>query len=73
MTPVRHEEDVEIMASILQQNGYPAGSKELQFEEAQKSKVPVLRQVTSVLRSKEWRLPCECAAQGVGMGPKKDR
>jgi hypothetical protein len=38
MTPVRHEEDVEIMASILQQNGYPAGSKELQFEEAQKSK-----------------------------------
>jgi len=36
-----HEQDVEIMAFILQQNGYPAGSKELVYEEAEKSKVPI--------------------------------
>jgi polar amino acid transport system substrate-binding protein len=36
-----HDEDVEIMAFILQQNGYPAGSKELVFEQAQKSKVAI--------------------------------
>ena len=36
-----HEDDVEVMAFILQQNGYPAGSKELAYEEAQESKVPI--------------------------------
>jgi len=36
-----HEQDVEIMAFILKQNGYPAGSKELVYEEAEKSKVPI--------------------------------
>jgi polar amino acid transport system substrate-binding protein len=36
-----HEQDVEIMAFILQQNGYPAGSHELAYEEAEKSKVPI--------------------------------
>ena len=36
-----HEEYVEIMAFILQQNGYPAGSHELVYEEAEKSKVPI--------------------------------
>jgi polar amino acid transport system substrate-binding protein len=36
-----HEQDVEIMAFVLQQNGYPAGSKELVYEEAEKSKVPI--------------------------------
>ncbi len=36
-----HEQDVEIMAFILQQNGYPAGDKELVYEEAEKSKVPI--------------------------------
>ena len=36
-----HEQDVQIMAFILQQNGYPAGSKELVYEEAEKSKVAI--------------------------------
>jgi len=36
-----HEQDVQIMAYILQQNGYPAGSKELVYEDAEKSKVPM--------------------------------
>jgi polar amino acid transport system substrate-binding protein len=36
-----HEEYVEIMAFILQQNGYPAGSHELVYEDAEKSKVPI--------------------------------
>jgi polar amino acid transport system substrate-binding protein len=36
-----HEQDVEIMAFILQQNGYPPGSHELVYEEAVKSKVPL--------------------------------
>jgi polar amino acid transport system substrate-binding protein len=36
-----HEQDVEIMAFILQQNGYPPGSHELVYEEAEKSKVPL--------------------------------
>jgi mono/diheme cytochrome c family protein len=35
------EVDVEIMAFILKQNGYPAGSKELAYEDAEKSKVPI--------------------------------
>ena len=37
-----HEQDVQIMAFILQQNGYPAGSTELTYEDASKSKVPML-------------------------------
>jgi mono/diheme cytochrome c family protein len=36
-----HEQDVQIMAFILQQNGYPSGSKELAYEFAEKSKVPI--------------------------------
>lgn len=36
-----HEQDVDIMAFLLQQNGYPAGSKELVYEQAEKSKVPI--------------------------------
>ena len=42
-TPVSltHEQDVQIMAFILQQNGYPAGSNELVYEDAEKSKVPL--------------------------------
>ncbi len=36
-----HEVDVQIMAFLLKQNGYPAGSKELVYEEAEKSKVPI--------------------------------
>jgi polar amino acid transport system substrate-binding protein len=36
-----HEQDVVIMAFILQQNGYPPGSHELVYEEAEKSKVPL--------------------------------
>jgi polar amino acid transport system substrate-binding protein len=36
-----HDEDVLIMAFILQQNGYPAGSKELVYEDAEKSTVPL--------------------------------
>ena len=35
------EKDVAIMAYILQQNGYPAGSKELKYDEAAKSRVPL--------------------------------
>lgn len=36
-----HDEDVQIMAFILQQNGYPAGGKELVYEDAEKSTVPL--------------------------------
>jgi hypothetical protein len=32
---------VEIMAFILQQNGYPAGSTELTYDAADKSNVPM--------------------------------
>jgi polar amino acid transport system substrate-binding protein len=32
---------VQIMAFILQQNGYPPGSNELVYEDAEKSKVPL--------------------------------
>jgi len=35
------DEDVIIMAFILQQNGYPAGNKQLTYEEAAKSKVAI--------------------------------
>lgn len=35
------DEDVQIMAFILQQNGYPPGSSELVYEDAEKSKVPL--------------------------------
>jgi len=35
------EQDVQIMAFILQQNGYPAGHDELVYEAAEKSKVPM--------------------------------
>lgn len=35
------DQDVQIMAFILQQNGYPAGSKELVYEDAEKSTVPL--------------------------------
>lgn len=36
-----HDQDVQIMAFLLQQNGYPPGSKELTYEEAEKSSVPL--------------------------------
>jgi mono/diheme cytochrome c family protein len=36
-----HETYVQIMAYLLQQNGYPAGSHELVYEEAEKSKVAI--------------------------------
>jgi mono/diheme cytochrome c family protein len=36
-----HDEDVLIMAFLLQQNGYPPGTKELTYDEAQKSSVPL--------------------------------
>ena len=36
-----HDVDVQIMAFILQQNGYPSGPKELVYEDAEKSKVPI--------------------------------
>jgi polar amino acid transport system substrate-binding protein len=36
-----HDEDVQIMSFILKQNGYPAGDKELVYEEAEKSKVAI--------------------------------
>ena len=36
-----HDEDVVIMAYILQQNGYPAGKHALTYEEAEKSKIPI--------------------------------
>lgn len=35
------EQDVEIMAFILQQNGYPPGKRQLTYEFAEKSKVPI--------------------------------
>ncbi len=37
-----HDDYVEIMAFLLQQNGYPAGSRALTFEDAMKSKVKLL-------------------------------
>jgi polar amino acid transport system substrate-binding protein len=36
-----HDEDVQIMAFLLQQNGYPPGTRELTYEEAEKSSVPL--------------------------------
>jgi mono/diheme cytochrome c family protein len=36
-----HEMYVQIMAYLLQQNGYPAGSHELVYEQAEKSRVPI--------------------------------
>jgi polar amino acid transport system substrate-binding protein len=36
-----HNQDVEIMAFLLQQNGYPAGDKALAYDEAEKSKIPI--------------------------------
>jgi mono/diheme cytochrome c family protein len=36
-----HEQDVEIMAFILQQNGYPPGELELVYEAAEKSMIPL--------------------------------
>ncbi len=36
-----HEEYEQIMAFILQQNGYPAGPKALVYAEAEKSSVPI--------------------------------
>ena len=36
-----HEVDVQIMAFILKKNGYPAGDRELIYEEAEKSRVPI--------------------------------
>jgi len=36
-----HDVDVQIMAFILKKNGYPAGAKELVYEEAEKSRVPI--------------------------------
>jgi|GEM_PF-583682 mono/diheme cytochrome c family protein len=36
-----HEQDVQIMAFILKQNGYPAGTTELTYEEAATSKVAI--------------------------------
>jgi polar amino acid transport system substrate-binding protein len=36
-----HEQDVQIMAFILQQNGYPSGNSELVYESAEKSMVPI--------------------------------
>jgi len=37
-----HDTYVEIMAYLLQQNGYPAGDKALSFDEAKDSTVPVI-------------------------------
>ncbi len=37
-----HDDYVEIMAYLLQQNGYPAGSKPLDFDGASASKVPLV-------------------------------
>ncbi len=37
-----HKDYVEIMAFLLQQNGYPAGSTALTFEEAKESKVQLI-------------------------------
>jgi len=36
-----HDQDVQIMAFILQQNGYPPGSRELAYSDAEKSAVPL--------------------------------
>lgn len=37
-----HDDYVEIMAFLLHENGYPAGHKALTFEEAERSKVPLI-------------------------------
>jgi mono/diheme cytochrome c family protein len=37
-----HDDYVQIMAYLLQQNGYPAGGKALTFEEANASKLPLI-------------------------------
>ena len=37
-----HADYVEIMAFLLQQNGYPSGGKALTYEEAETSKVPLV-------------------------------
>jgi polar amino acid transport system substrate-binding protein len=36
-----HDQDVVIMAFLLQQNGYPSGTNELTYDEAEKSSVPL--------------------------------
>ena len=36
-----HDQDVVIMAFLLQENGYPPGTKELTYDEAEKSSVPL--------------------------------
>ena len=36
-----HDQDVLIMAFLLQQNGYPSGTKELTYDEAEKSNLPL--------------------------------
>jgi mono/diheme cytochrome c family protein len=36
-----HDVDVQIMAFILKKNGYPSGSRELVYEDAEKSMVPI--------------------------------
>jgi polar amino acid transport system substrate-binding protein len=36
-----HDQDVVIMAFLLQQNGYPSGTKELTYDDAEKSSVPL--------------------------------
>jgi hypothetical protein len=37
-----HDDYLDIMAFLLQQNGYPAGNKTLTFDDATKSKVKLL-------------------------------
>ena len=37
-----HDDYVEIMAFLLQQNGYPAGKTELTFDGASASEVPMI-------------------------------
>lgn len=37
-----HDDYVEIMAFLLQRNGYPAGSEVLTFDEAKQSKVKLV-------------------------------
>jgi hypothetical protein len=39
---LEHDDYVQIMAFLLQQNGYPAGSRALAFDSAQNSSVPLL-------------------------------
>jgi mono/diheme cytochrome c family protein len=44
-----HDQDVQIMAYMLQQNGYPPGTQELTYQEAEKSRVPLRYYGTSPL------------------------